>query len=139
MAVKYKNAGITSIEVAKSRLEAGEVFYWGWGNTYKTKISYVPSFIRKGESPYRFGDIAIKDVWDVCSKWSEVDETQWYDDIPNHGILCWVSDDEHDLKAHIGIVKRYIPQDTYGFYTTYTHFIHAQPVTKEEMKVLINE
>lgn len=130
---KYKNAGISNKSQARLRLEAGEVFYWSVFMDSGTTIKYDASFIMKGESPYRYGNFALKGVWNKFDEWYV--ESKWYEDIPERGILCWVRDGRYE-DGHLARVIKYNtnPATMFPYVTDAGIFIYATPLTNEEIK-----
>jgi len=59
----------------------------------------------------------------------------WYDDIPEQGIICWVSEDSKDSRSNIGVVIRYEREDGY-FLTPTFNVKYATPLTNEELEQL---
>jgi hypothetical protein len=64
--------------------------------------------------------------------WSEYKEPQWYDNIPNEGVLCWLSSDVTDKKLIAGVVIRYENHGKPLFHTNFSSYYHATPVKPEE-------
>ena len=76
----------------------------------------------------------------VPEVWKPYIEKQWYENIPKHGILCWVADSEEQLiaKERLKVVISYSVYCSYPFTTKQgTTFKYATPLTKEEVENLI--
>lgn len=136
-----KNANIKSIEEAKKRLENGEVFYL---NEYI--LYYQDSYMLKGESPYRFkhkllGNVAITGAWYSFEDWQV--ESKWYDNIPEQGILCFVSDTKDLSFSEFGkgtlfdIIMSYHSLENYFSGKISDSWQYARPVTEDEIKQYI--
>ena len=69
-------------------------------------------------------NIAILQECDVSAKPKE-----WYEQIPEEGILCWVSDENEDTKQNVDVIKI---KDTFGFHSDTDTWIYAIPVKPEE-------
>jgi hypothetical protein len=78
-------------------------------------------------------------IWEVKDNpdWYESDEyrikTEWYEEIPEKGILCWVSDNDVKLKRHFDIIYSFDLDLTYPFKGHVHNWIFAEPFTEEEM------
>ena len=58
---------------------------------------------------------------------------EWYETIPEHGVLCWVSDYDMGNKTSTAIVYRYNPlSGTFG--SKNTAWKYATPLTNDEIK-----
>ena len=64
-------------------------------------------------------------------------ELQWFENIPEHGVLCWVwDDDEESDRKLIRVVYSY-HRDTasnYGFETDDECYRYAKPLTNDELE-----
>ena len=106
------------------RLMDGEVFYTDCGSN----IFYNESVVG---SPFRVGDCALNQVFHT--QWYQ--EKQWYDNIPEKGVPCWVWDDseaEQILRLVVDVrnIKcafRFLDDSRNKYWN------HAQPATKEEL------
>jgi len=78
--------------------------------------------VRKGIQPWN---------WRGFKYLHEITESQWYDNIPEEGVLCWVWDKEEGYKG-LDTVLKYESGDGLGFITTYSHFNHATPILPSE-------
>jgi len=74
------------------------------------------------------------------SKYTEPKVVNWYDNIPESGILCWVYDNESQIEDKItGLITKY----TKGNFEPFTEidgktsWRHATPATQEEVDALI--
>jgi len=77
-------------------------------------------------------------TWGFSSpeSWQEYVEPQWYDNIPEQGILCWVWDGDYADKR-VTVIRRYA-KDSYEEGGTSTWFwYNAIPLTHEEVEELI--
>jgi len=56
-------------------------------------------------NPFRFGGVDMQDTWGkFADEWTEI--PPWYENIPEHGVLCWVWDDDDEDKAPIVITRK---------------------------------
>jgi hypothetical protein len=65
-------------------------------------------------------------------------EPNWYDNIPEKGVLCWCWDDEEDNR-YIDVVLGHRDDEHYKFPTATSSYVNAQPLTKEEVLELCLE
>lgn len=126
---KHVNAGLKSPADLAVRLEAGEEFWLGGD-----RIHYDTTMI----SPFRAGSSALVTSWQRLDEMTTLVDCEWWEDIPGHGVLCWVSDvsEEH---ARRGTVRFIVAKnsacgfvDVGGF-----HWEIAIPLTPEEAKKYI--
>ena len=80
----YKSANIKSKEEALERLDNGEVFCTRTLTDVVLEIKYDPSFVFKGESPYRCGSEALQN-WSSYIVWAV--KEAWHTNIPKHGVV----------------------------------------------------
>ena len=80
------------------------------------------------------GVVALDRAWDSFNFLAE--EKQWYEALPDKGLLCYIWDDE-ELDKDIGIVTKYTDDITYPFRAGCEGYKHATPVTMEEMAGLL--
>ena len=80
--------------------------------------------------PYALGD-ALVSTLEVYKE----EEVPWYENIPEQGILCWLSDVSPEVKSCFGKV---FSKDKEGF-TASVSFKYATPMTLEEIKQYILE
>lgn len=85
-------------------------------------------------------------IWtdEVHPSWGDKSETfrikpkvfEWYENIPEHGVLCWVSDINASLKVAIGIIisKHHGEYPSLFKATDATTWVYAKPLTDEEIK-----
>ena len=124
---KYVNAGIKSEQEALERLINGEVFYSG------CKIHFDHSKVSEGESPFRFGGIQLKDAITVCTKWLVKIEPNWYEDIPEQGVLCWCWNIEGD--RFLSVIGHYYGNGLIDFEDDNGYkWKYAMPVGKGELE-----
>jgi hypothetical protein len=115
------NANIKSKKELAQRLIDGEVFYID-GN----QILFCEN---TGTDPFRFNNESLYSCWNAYERFQK--EVNWWDNIPEEGVLCWVSDTNKNLKSNPSIVKR---KDFGGnFITTNgTPWFYATPVQPED-------
>lgn len=77
---------------------------------------------------YYFTDTGFLGVPDFCfidtSKWTPMKRAEWYEDIPEKGVLCWVGFNQ------VSLIKTY--KDGW-FYSVSGMYKEATPLTKEEV------
>ena len=62
-------------------------------------------------------------------------EPEWYENIPEHGVLCWVSDIDESLKNIIERITFVVNEDDfYRFRSSETRWKYATPLTNEEIE-----
>jgi hypothetical protein len=64
-------------------------------------------------------------------------QPEWYEDIPEHGVLCWVSDAEKhpDKRCWIRVIDGYRPDDSYPFrHRRVRSWRYATPLTDDEIR-----
>ena len=77
----------------------------------------------------------IRNLFSICR------EPEWYENIPEKGILCWVHDYDQEAKVHINIINKYL----YDYLqlkfksTTKVNWRYAKPLTEEEVKEYLYE
>lgn len=105
----------------------GEVFYSEAGR----KIYYDDSV---HNSPFRFEDTSLDDAF--LAQWYK--EQNWYDNIPEKGVPCWVWDDgEEERYLRLIVEVRDKTRAYAGFIFLQDdreiYWKHARPATKEEL------
>jgi hypothetical protein len=131
----YKSANIKSKEEALERLDNGEVFCTRTLTDVVLEIKYDPSFVFKGESPYRCGSEALQN-WSSYIVWAV--KEAWHTNIPKYGVLCWVSDTECNPTSgnnacDIDIITAHYECSVY-FEGLNRFFKYAEPLTKKEIQ-----
>lgn len=66
-------------------------------------------------------------------------EPEWYDNIPDKGILCWVGDQSVYFKTHIRIITEYTANTLHNFSDGCTPWKSATPLTRDEITDLFLE
>lgn len=141
--MKKVNARITSLKELIKRLMEGEVFYEIGGESIFYNASYK-------SSPFRYSKLSpsSQSLASAFHRYAEfLVESQWYEDIPSTGTICWVGETLEEVLAHekLDIITSSIYQGEYneslGEYTP-TYFSRsrlaygykfATPVTKGEV------
>jgi len=114
-----------TIEEKIQRLKYGEVFY----TKYRSKIFYDEN---AGSSPFRFEDTSL----DAAFRCQWYKEQNWYENIPEKGVPCWVWDDEEsDKRLRLIVEVRDKSYSEYRFLDDVcgVYWRHARPATKEEL------
>lgn len=132
----YVNADIQNKLELAQRLMDGEELYWKVPDEDRYRLISFDS-TRRG-SPFceqsKTGDsFALISLWDRYAEFCVRKEEQWYDNIPEQGVLCWVKTrPEHRgiVRTVIGCSKKCVPP-----YLTDTgaNWTYATPLTKEEV------
>ena len=74
----------------------------------------------------------LNGLWSDVATWTPyTPPKEWYEEIPEGGVLCWV-DDSCLTKEYPQIVVDYEPDDVYKFKTSHSGWAHATPVKPEE-------
>lgn len=122
-----RNANIKSKKEALTRLMNGEVFYYEG-----TKICYNEGRVQ----PFRSGAEPLHYNLDEYKNWQT--KQNWDENIPEQGILCWVSGTdklEKDLATIVTYSDGKIYRDSYA-----CEWEYATPLTKEEaLKYILGE
>lgn len=87
MKTKYVNANIKSYKELLSRLIEGEEFYHGL-----IKVYYDENERYKGQ-PFRYDQFALMGCSDAYPEFCVKKEVEWYEDLPDHGVLCEIETD----------------------------------------------
>lgn len=61
-------------------------------------------------------------------------DPEWYENIPEHGVLCWVSDTVEKNKDTVDRVLRFNNAAEFKFATTFDSWLFATPLTNEEIE-----
>jgi len=87
--------------------------------------------------PFRCGDKYMSGAWELFAcEWTEV--LPWYENIPEHGVLCWVwSWSSNKSQALIRVVTEYDKKCLTPFNTTAGSWSCAEPITPEEAQQYI--
>ena len=75
-------------------------------------------------------------VWN----WSRFDyriESNWYDNIPESGVLCWVGDSEIKILNILQAIKSYNKENIYPF-AGVINWKYATPLTCKEIKTFLS-
>jgi len=70
--------------------------------------------------------------------WQIYKETKWHENIPDGGVLCWVSDIPNDSDATIRSVTGYCDDSTHFFETLEESWVHAKPLEKQEIQIYLD-
>jgi hypothetical protein len=160
---KFRVRLITSfINHSHYRFRDAEDFIW----TYATPLTTVESHKHSPEDSSCVVELPVRYGWDLweafaCGEtiemydngwkpWDKKDfnpryeyrvkPREWYHNLPEGGILCWVGDLEDRLKeqCNIDFVVEYDEESDYPFRAKTEGFVYAQPLTKEEMVSFLN-
>ena len=75
-------------------------------------------------------------VWN----WSRFDyriKQNWYDNIPESGVLCWVSDVDNNAKKSASIITNYNNKLNFAFTGQYS-WKYATPLTRKELELYLS-
>ena len=80
------------------------------------------------------GDICeLYGLWGDVATWTPyTPPKEWYEEIPEGGVLCWVSDQNIIDKSYPQMVTNYEPKDSSRFKTEFSSWVNATPVKPEE-------
>lgn len=74
----------------------------------------------------------------IDMKWYKVTKKEWFHNIPEGGILCWVWDTEYDDNGYPQFITEYRPHMNAPFKTVSGKlYYNAKPVTPEEVSKYI--
>ena len=122
---KFVKANIKNIKEAFTRLMDGEVFYSRAGHS---KIYFDASCTE----PFRFDTDPMRSPQSYPT-WLTKKEVEWYEDIPEKGVLCWCYD-ENSKDRYISVVSTYSKGRPYPFVEEDgSHWKHATPIKKGEL------
>jgi hypothetical protein len=83
-------------------------------------------------------ETAIQPAWHKSSEYRiKPKQPEWYENIPEHGVLCWVSDREKHPDKHcwLRIVDAYRHDDLYPFKQMgQLSWLYATPLTDDEIR-----
>jgi hypothetical protein len=110
------------------------------GKTLKSKVSpSLSTGIYINESGELVGIEKMGSL--IPSLWEIKDTTEWYDNIPRTGVLCWCGDsvscDDEIENASVQLVMNYIPDDSYKFKTRGCFYKYAYPLIAAEINVYL--
>jgi hypothetical protein len=91
------------------------------------------------EDTKRFHKI-IYPAFEHPEKWEIYEEPKWYENIPEDGVLCWVSDIKKDDKECIAAICHHNEKvnNPYIELGAGVGWKYATPLTKEEIQVFLN-
>ncbi len=93
-------------------------------------------FIQEGEVRCSTG--SRSNMLFTDDEWTAYEELkQWYEDIPEVGILCWVDDHNENVRNYVELVERYERSNAEPYITMTNSWKYATPVTPEEVDKLI--
>lgn len=99
------------------------------GGAVRRKGSISIAKLKDGTTPYHF---------DNPKDWEPYEEPKpWYENIPEKGILCWVSQREETDKLASDTINMFSKTGGFNFRGKYGAYRYATPVTLEEIKDLI--
>ena len=130
MRKKKVNAGLKSREELYTRLIEGEMF----DSLAGILLCYRPSFIRRGESPFRFGPQPMSYIAYHYKLFTTEVDVEWYEEIVKP-VLCWVSDTNADQKKFLRLVTHYYKDshNPFHFRAEACNWRYATPVTQEDL------
>lgn len=68
------------------------------------------------------------------------EQPKWYENIPKHGVLCWVSSNHRDLKKLIATITEYNPDAQWPFIEHVDgSWKFATPLTNDEIRQFLRE
>jgi hypothetical protein len=118
----YKNANIKSYTDLVNRLENGEVFWIGADKVW---------FNANEQNPFRLNSLPLNKYFSQYKDFTTA--TEWYENIPQRGVLCWVDDFDPKDKVVIDIIYRVDNENIDKFKGRETSWRYATPLTNEEL------
>jgi len=92
------------------------------------------SFDEQACKPFGFSVIEGAKKEPLNDQWAYIEgykiKEEWYKNIPECGVLCWVWDKNRSNR--VSIVDSYISSNEYHFYSGTAFWKNAVPLTKEE-------
>jgi hypothetical protein len=78
--------------------------------------------------------------FNVPELWEIYEEPKWYENIPEGGVLCWVSDTKKDDEECIAAICHHNEKvnNSYTELDVEVGWKYATPLTKEEIQVFLN-
>lgn len=129
--MKLVPANIKSKKDFAQRMLDGEVFY----NTFGDKMYYDENS-RTTPFPFLFKDDG-GEIQPLGAAWNSFDrvmvEIKWDENIPEEGVLCWVSDTSPNSRRYAEIIISKKEEEGYSYWTDECGWTYATPVTKEEV------
>jgi len=61
-------------------------------------------------------------------------EPEWHENIPEHGVLCWVSDMEKSHESVIDLIIKFVGDSSYKFRGINSAWFFAKPLTNKEIE-----
>ena len=84
-------------------------------------------------------------VWSESDEFRIKPEPKWYEQIPEHGVLCWCSDlsEERTIKGNNGKlldrIRKFYSNSPYPFEGSYDNWEYATPLTNDEIRKFLRE
>ena len=136
----YKEDMLRGVEAPLTKLQAMHTMLDGQvyvdGNGYKFYATNLTSLTESTEylvTTGYGGPDGIEDFWEDVANWTPyTPPKEWYEEIPEGGVLCWVSDDDKEKRYNTAVISSYINDSTYSFRQKMIGWRYATPVKPEE-------
>lgn len=128
--MKFKNAGIKSAKEFVKRVLDNEAIYSHDG-------AHVATFNPNNQNNFIFCNKTDNYPINLTNfdNFLIEEDSEWYDNIPEHGVLCWVSVYDRSLRDNIAIVEEYLQHDEFKFLCSCGEtWGSAIPLTEDEIK-----
>ena len=118
---------LTKLQAMHNMLD-GQVYTDGYNKYYVTLDKSTVTFVYDCG-----GDICeLAGMWGGVSSWTPyTPPKEWYEEIPEGGVLCWVSDTDSTEKCLVRRVHLYDKSEQYP-YTAVSCWRYATPILPEE-------
>jgi len=118
---------------------------WEWliaGGAIEGVHSGVITFLKEGNLSVSNESITNPIYESITNPkcWRKVVKKEWYEDIPEKGILCWCKDSRSNKPQEIVLVVEYRDTEEYPYITIAgDYYKYAIPLTNEEIKEFLYE
>ena len=105
------------------------------GETLISSNGVKAKFNKEGELVSREPHNYLLEAFDNSGDWQIYKEPKWYENIPDGGVLCWVTD---ACMRHPEIIYKYVTGSLGPYKSTETGWSNAEPLTKQEIQVFMD-
>ena len=119
----------------KNQREIYEALLAGETLDAKDFINEKVKLNERGRLVNQNGDLS-EQLFAVPANWSIYKEPKWYENIPDGGVLCWVSDNTIDYQDITVITHIFMDEKKYA--NCNKRYLEAKPLTKQEIQVFMD-